>query len=43
MDNLRFALSQVIVRLVETNRLHFEALEPEAILTPLLLSCNYTS
>jgi uncharacterized protein YggL (DUF469 family) len=43
MDNMRYAVSQVLARLIEANRLHLEGgTDSESLLTPLLLSCNYS-
>lgn len=38
---MRYALAQVLVRLFEKHRLHLDALDPESLLTPILLSCNF--
>ncbi|CDW72650.1 heat repeat-containing protein 5b [Stylonychia lemnae] len=38
MDNLRYALSQVMGRLIENNRVHLEMVDTESVLNPLLLS-----
>jgi hypothetical protein len=40
---MRYALSQLLARLCEKHQIHLEAIDPESMLTPFLLTLTKTS